>query len=54
MLRTYDEIAATIADDAWAVETRANRDWLADGIDTAGVAERREAIIERGRGQIDG
>jgi enoyl-CoA hydratase len=54
MLRTYDEIAATIADAAWDVETRANREWLADGIDTAGVAARREAIIERGRGQIDG
>jgi enoyl-CoA hydratase len=53
MLRTYDEIAATIADDAWAVETRANREWLADGIDTAGVAERRDAIIERGRGQLE-
>jgi enoyl-CoA hydratase len=53
MLRTYDEIAATIADDAWALESRANREWLADGIDTAGVAERRDAIIERGRRQIE-
>lgn len=52
MLRTYDEIASSIADDAWALEARANRDWLADGIDTAGVAERREAIIERGRDQL--
>lgn len=53
MLRTYDEIASAVADDAWTVETRANREWLADGIDTAGVAERRDAIIERGRGQIE-
>jgi enoyl-CoA hydratase len=53
MLRTYDEIAATIYDDGWATEARVNREWLASGIDPAEVARRRDAVIERGRGQLD-
>jgi hypothetical protein len=53
MLRTYQEIAATIYDPAWEVEERVNRDWLGDaGIDAAEVARRRDQIIERGRNQV--
>lgn len=52
MLRTYDEIAGSIYDDGWAIEDRVNRDWLAGGIDAAEVAKRRDAIVERGRGQL--
>jgi enoyl-CoA hydratase/carnithine racemase len=52
MLRTYDEIAADVYDDAWDVEKRVNRAWLASGIDAAEVAKRRDAIVERGRGQV--
>lgn len=53
MLQTYDEIAASIYDDAWDVETRVNRAWLAGGIDVAEVAKRRDGIMERGRGQVE-
>jgi enoyl-CoA hydratase len=52
MLRTYEEIAATIYDDAWSVETRVNREWLSQGIDAAEVAKRREGIRDRGRDQL--
>jgi enoyl-CoA hydratase len=52
MLRTYDEIAATIYDPGWEIEERVNRDWLAAGIDHAEVARRREGIVERGRSQL--
>jgi enoyl-CoA hydratase len=52
MLRTYDEIAGSIYDAGWAIEDRVNRDWLAGGIDAAEVAKRRDAIVERGRGQL--
>jgi enoyl-CoA hydratase len=54
MLQTYDDIAASIYDDAWDVEKRVNRDWLAGGIDAAEVARRRDGIMERGRGQVEG
>jgi enoyl-CoA hydratase len=53
MLHTYDDIAASIYDDAWDVEKRVNRDWLAGGIDAAEVARRRDGIMERGRGQVE-
>ena len=52
MLRTYDEIGATLYDDGWDVEQRVNREWLANGIDQAEVSRRREQIIERGRSQL--
>jgi enoyl-CoA hydratase len=52
MLATYDEIAATIYDDSWDVEKRVNRAWLAQGIDAAEVGKRRQAVVERGRGQM--
>jgi enoyl-CoA hydratase len=52
MLRTYDEIAASVYDDSWDVEKRVNRAWLASGIDAAEVAKRRDAIVERGRDQV--
>jgi enoyl-CoA hydratase len=52
MLRTYGEIAASVYDDSWDVEKRVNRAWLALGIDATEVAKRRDAIVERGRGQV--
>ena len=52
MLRTYDEIAASVYDGSWDVEKRVNRAWLASGIDAAEVAKRRDAIVERGRDQV--
>jgi enoyl-CoA hydratase len=52
MLRTYDEIAANLYNEAWDIEKTVNRAWLAGGIDTAEVAKRRDAIVERGRTQL--
>jgi enoyl-CoA hydratase len=52
MLRTYEEIAAELYDGAWDVEKQVNRDWLAAGIDSAEVAKRRDAVVERGRTQL--
>jgi enoyl-CoA hydratase len=52
MLATYDEIAGSVYDDGWNVEKRVNRAWLADGIDAAEVARRRDAIVDRGRTQL--
>ncbi len=52
MLRTYDEIAANLYDESWDIEKQVNRAWLAGGIDTAEVAKRRDAIVERGRTQL--
>jgi enoyl-CoA hydratase len=51
MLRTYDEIAATIYDPGWEVERVVNRAWLAAGIDADEVARRRDAVVSRGRAQ---
>jgi len=52
MLGSYAEIAGSIYDAGWDIEAKVNRDWLADGIDQAEVAKRRDQIIERGRNQL--
>jgi enoyl-CoA hydratase/carnithine racemase len=54
MLRTYEEIAATLYDDAWAVEDRVNRAWWHDTFDPAELARRRAGVIARGRDQMSG
>ena len=51
MLRTYDDIAGSVYDDAWAIEDDVNRSWWAATFDPAAVAARRDAVITRGRGQ---
>jgi enoyl-CoA hydratase len=52
MLRTYEEIGATIYDPGWEIEERVNTDWLAAGIDHDEVARRRQGIVDRGRSQL--
>jgi enoyl-CoA hydratase len=52
MLLTYDEIAGSVYDTGWAIEDRVNRDWLRGGVDPAEIAKRRDAVVERGRGQL--
>jgi enoyl-CoA hydratase len=49
--RTYAEGAATTAAEAWEIEARDARAWLSATFDPATVAERRAAIIDRGRSQ---
>jgi enoyl-CoA hydratase len=51
MLRTYDEIAGHVYDGAWAIEDVVNRSWWAATFDPATVAERRDAVVARGRDQ---
>lgn len=51
MIRTYDEVAATTATEAWGIEGRVSAQWMRDQFSSAKVAERRAAIQERGRKQ---
>jgi enoyl-CoA hydratase len=51
MFATYDEGSLGTRRDAQAVEARAHAQWHARGIDSAQVARRRHAVIERGRAQ---
>lgn len=51
MMRLYDAVADTTADEAWEIEARVNVDWMRRMYDPAAVAARRAAIMERGREQ---
>ena len=51
MLAEYDEIAATTVADGLEIEARIANEWNRDGSAAAGVEQRRQAIIERGRSQ---
>ena len=53
MLATYAETASTTVADGWRIEAERGRTWAGDGVDPAGIETRRQAIIERGRSQID-
>jgi enoyl-CoA hydratase len=50
---TYDAGILETRRDALQLERQANARWHAHGIDSAQVAERRAAVIERGRSQAD-
>ncbi|HEV3452116.1 MAG TPA: enoyl-CoA hydratase [Acidimicrobiia bacterium] len=52
MLRTYEEVAATIYDPAWAVEDRVNRDWWLRTFDAAELGRRRADVVARGQAQV--
>lgn len=54
MLRTYDEAAGTILDEAWAIEDRVSREWEGGGFDPAAIEARRRQVIDRGRAQTRG
>ena len=54
MLRTYDEIAATVYDPGWAVEDVVNRNWWTTTFDRAELGRRRDRVQARGRGQVSG
>lgn len=51
MLDTYDDVATTTGALAYELEQRVSIEWEGEGIDRAEVARRRDAVIERGRGQ---
>jgi enoyl-CoA hydratase len=53
LFATYDEGAGVTASEALRAEARAHARWHAGGIDPDEVARRREAVIERGRAQVD-
>jgi enoyl-CoA hydratase len=48
---TYDEGSLGTRREAWELEARAHARFHSQGIDTTRVAERRDAVIERGRTQ---
>jgi enoyl-CoA hydratase len=51
MLATYDEGSLVDGAGAWEVEARVSREW-SKGFSAESVEARRQAIIERGRGQV--
>jgi enoyl-CoA hydratase len=53
MLRTYEEIAATVYDAGWAIEDRVNRHWWTTTVDPSEVGRRRGEVVARGHGQIE-
>lgn len=52
LMQTYTEGGLAPGEGAWAAEWAASQAWQAAGIDAAKVAERRGAVIERGRSQL--
>jgi enoyl-CoA hydratase len=48
---TYAEVVSTTINEAWDIETRDSRAWMSRGFDPSTVAERRAAIMDRGRSQ---
>ena len=52
--RLYDQIGALTGREAWVVESRASRDWMAQRFDQQRLASERATIIERGRSQSQG
>lgn len=51
MLALYDRVAATTADEAWAIEAEVNADWIRRMYDPAAVAARHAGVVARGRAQ---
>jgi enoyl-CoA hydratase len=51
LFATYNQAAALTGREARRIETASHAAWHAEGIDAAKVAERRTAVIERGRSQ---
>ena len=52
MLDTYRRISLTTADDGWRIEAEVSHQWARTRLDPAQVEGRRQAIVERGRGQL--
>ena len=54
LLQTYREGSELTAADAWRLEGEVARNWLPGGaVDPAEVERRRQAVIERGRSQVN-
>jgi enoyl-CoA hydratase len=49
--RLYDQIGELSGREAWVVESRASRDWMAQKFDQQRLATERSSIIARGRSQ---
>ncbi len=53
ILATYADGSMTTDKEAWTIEARVAREWMAGGHGSAAeVAQRRESVIARGRGQV--
>jgi len=54
ILATYADGSMVTDKDAWELEVRVSREWMAGGHGSAAeVAKRREAVMARGRGQVN-
>ena len=49
--RVYAEVGELVGIDAWQLESRLARQWMAERFDQSRLAAEREGIIERGRRQ---
>lgn len=54
LLRLYDAVSATTVADGWELEARVNYEWISRHYDPAAVADRRDAVMSRGRAQSHG
>ncbi|HET6810781.1 MAG TPA: enoyl-CoA hydratase [Acidimicrobiales bacterium] len=52
MLRTYEEVTATTAQEGWDIELRVSTEWEGTGYDRGAIEARRQAIVDRGRSQL--
>jgi enoyl-CoA hydratase len=52
MIRTYDEVAATTSAEAWEIEGAVSDAWMRERFSSESLAARRQAIQDRGRGQV--
>jgi enoyl-CoA hydratase len=52
MLDTYERGTATTAEEAWLIEATVSRAWAREHLDPAAIEARRQAIVDRGRGQV--
>ncbi len=49
VMALYDEVAELLPPDGWRVENLRAREWMVEGFNRGGLADRREAIIATGR-----
>jgi enoyl-CoA hydratase len=52
MLQTYDDGSRLTGAEAWQLEGRVSREWLAGGLDPAEMEARRQRVVARGRAQL--
>ena len=52
MLATYAEVGDTTVAEGWDIEDRVSRAWEGAGFDPGAIEARRQAVVDRGRSQV--